>query len=69
MRFTHARNTALAVGCTDEDIRREAERIRRGSYGSPMAVRNMIRALQLSPWRNTRADWARLAGALAPKQF
>jgi hypothetical protein len=62
MSYTAAQSHALLSGATQDEIDAEAARQARHRGTSPQ--RNMIRALQLSPWRNDRDDWVRLAGAL-----
>jgi hypothetical protein len=54
---------AIAAGATPADIQREAIAQRRSKGTVPH--KNMIRALNLHPWNNTRGDWVRLAGALS----
>jgi hypothetical protein len=62
--YLEARRRALDAGATQQQIDKEAEAIKRGSYGSRPIVRAMIKALQMHSWCNTPSDWARLAGAL-----
>ena len=54
---------ALEKGATLDDIEREIERQRRTRGTVPH--RNMVRALQMHPWNNSRDDWVRLAAALS----
>jgi hypothetical protein len=53
---------AIAHGATSAEIEDEAARQSRNVGSVPF--NNMIRALNLMPWRNDRADWTRLAAAL-----
>lgn len=57
---------AIAVGASPDDIADSARHQSRHVGTIPFA--NMIRALNMLPWRNTRDDWTRLAGALAARQ-
>lgn len=57
-----ARAKALAAGATEAEIDAETEHQRRRHK---TVRQNMIFALQVHPFRNTREDWVRLAGALA----
>jgi hypothetical protein len=59
VKFSEARQQALAKGATDDDIERYARNLKPG-----VPTNNMIRALQMHSWNNTSDDWARLAGAL-----
>lgn len=65
MKFKEAKAKALAAGASEADIERYRAAIKRGNSGPRPMVRAMIVALQISPWRNSADDWARLAGALA----
>lgn len=60
--YSAAQSRALMAGATQGDIDREAERQAR--HKGTIPHRNMIRALNMMPWRNTKDDWTRLAGAL-----
>lgn len=62
MKAADAIARAVQSGATLAEIETEAARQARQVGSVPF--NNMIRALQLSPWRNDRADWTRLAGAL-----
>jgi hypothetical protein len=61
-----AKQTAIAraeaKGATWKEIAAEADRQDR--HVGTAAARNMIRALNLHPYSNTREEWVRLAGAL-----
>lgn len=61
-----ARARAKSLGATDNDIAAEATRLKRQVGTVPF--NNMIRALQMHPWRNTPAEWTRLAGALEARR-
>jgi hypothetical protein len=63
--FREASARALEAGATELDIAREVSAVKRGSYGPRPMVRAMRLALQLHPWRNTAAEWSRLAATLA----
>lgn len=65
MKFKQAYAHAIKAGATPQAIEREIVAQRRFCRTIPQ--RNMVRALKLMPWINTADDWARLAGALAPK--
>jgi hypothetical protein len=65
MKFAEAKDKALLAGASEADIIRNAK----GSFGGPVFKRNMIVALQLHSWCNSPEEWARLAGALAPKGY
>jgi hypothetical protein len=54
---------AIKAGADPKDIQREA-RLQARQKGT-VPQKNMIRALSMHPWNNTRADWVRLAGALS----
>lgn len=66
MRFAEARKIALEAGATDDDIATEAGRQIRQVGTVPF--NNMIRALQMMAYRNTREDWTRLASALMARK-
>jgi hypothetical protein len=61
MNRVQATKKCLGLGFTREEIAAEAERQKRTN---PQFRNNMIRALQLHPWSNSREEWLRLAGAL-----
>ena len=58
-------NKALQAGATVADI--ESESALQSRHVGTVPFNHMIRALNLSPWHNTRADWTRLAGALCAR--
>jgi len=58
---TEALAAALAAGADLKDIQQESRLCKRMSK---VVLKNMIKALQLHPWNNTKADWTRLAGAM-----
>lgn len=66
MKFKDARQRALDAGASDARIDQYRAGFDRQGRGVP--VKNMIRALQMHSWHNSADDWARLAGALAPKR-
>lgn len=66
MKFPEARQRALDAGASEADVDRYRASFDRRGRGVP--ERNMIRALQMHSWHNSADDWARLAGALAPKR-
>lgn len=67
MKFSDACDRAFAHGATPLEIEQSALR-QRASVRS-VATRNMIKALQMHSWRNTRDDWVRLAGALLARKW
>ena len=62
MTANEARARAIAAGATESEI--DAETIRQSRHKSTVPFKNMIRALQMLPYLNNKADWTRLAGAL-----
>jgi hypothetical protein len=66
MKFAEAKAKALEAGASEADIAKEAKAVKRGSYGGGVFKRNMVMALQMHSFRNSAAEWARLAGALMP---
>lgn len=62
MKYADARQFALVAGATDDEIERHAT-AQMASVGTT-PFNNMIVALQLHPWSNSRDEWARLAGAM-----
>jgi len=66
MTYKEATACAIGAGATLADVTHETARQRRHVGSAPQ--RNMIKALQLSPWHNTRDDWTRLAGALGARR-
>ena len=56
---------AIAAGATLDEINQEAQHQVRHVGSTPF--KNMIRALNMMTYRNTRADWTRLAGAMTAK--
>jgi hypothetical protein len=66
MKLRDAYDKAIAAGATIEEIRAEFEHAKR--HRGTVPQRNMIRALQMMAWQNTKNDWVRLAGALAAQR-
>lgn len=62
MNTREALDRAIAAGATLDDVKREAVQQARHVGSTPF--NNMIIALQMMTWHNSRADWVRLAGAL-----
>lgn len=60
--YSAAQSRALMAGATQDEI--DAEAARQSRQRGSVPHRNMIRALQMHPWMNDRADWTRLAAAL-----
>jgi len=58
---------AIAAGAKIEEIEEEAAKWIREVGSVP--YRNMIVALNMSPWLNGRAEWVRLAGAMMAKSL
>ena len=56
---------AIEAGANMAEIEAEAAKWVRQVGSVP--YRNMIVALHFSPWRNGRAEWVRLAGAMKAK--
>ena len=56
---------AIEAGANMAEIEAEAAKWVRHVGSAP--YRNMIVALHFSPWRNGRAEWVRLAGAMMAK--
>lgn len=65
--ITYAAEQATLRGATADEIAGYA-RVFEPQVGS-VFYKNMIRALNLHPWNNTRDDWARLAGALKARKL
>lgn len=65
MRKAEAIARAVEAGATLAEI--EAEASRQARHVGSVPFNNMIRALQLCTWRNSRDDWTRLAAALVAK--
>ena len=62
MTTREALDKAIASGATLADVINEARLQARHVGSTPF--KNMIRALQMMTWYNTKEDWVRLAGAL-----
>lgn len=62
MKFADARQFAFAAGATDDEIERHA--ITQMASVGTTPFNNMLVALQLHPWSNSRDEWARLAGGM-----
>ncbi len=56
---------AIASGATLDEINEEAQRQTRQVGSTPF--NNMIRALNMMTYRNTRDDWTRLAAAMTAR--
>ena len=56
---------AIEAGADIEEIEAEAAKLVRQVGSVPF--KNMIVALQLMPWFNSKDDWVRLAGAMMAK--
>ena len=56
---------AIEAGANMAEI--EAEAAKWVRHVGSVPYRNMIVALHFSPWRNGRAEWVRLAGAMKAK--
>ncbi len=56
---------AIAAGATLDEINEEAKRAIRQVGSTPF--KNMIRALNMMTYRNTRDDWTRLAAAMTAR--
>jgi hypothetical protein len=61
-----ATNAALAKGATLLEIELEAQS--QAHHVGTVPFRNMIRALGMHGWLNSKDDWTRLAGALTAQQ-
>jgi hypothetical protein len=62
-----AMDKANAHGATPVMIEQSAMQQRHNCRST--ATNNMIKALQMHPWHNTRDDWTRLAGALLARKW
>lgn len=65
--FTQAAAQAFKKGATEACIERETQRQLR--LVGTVPFNNMVRALNLHPWANDRADWVRLAAALNARRL
>lgn len=65
MKKSDAIAAAVAKGATLAEIEAEAK-IQDRQVGT-VPFKNMIRALQMHSWNNTKAEWTRLAAALVAK--
>lgn len=67
MTYKMALANAVAAGATVAEI--EVEAVKHVRHRGTVPFNNMIRALNMMTWLNTREDWVRLAAAMKARRM